>query len=51
MLLFETVSNSNLLLVDVDSNDSALRLNRMSPAISFLIASVHFAALVVFCSV
>ena len=31
MLSFETISNSNLLLVDGDSNDSALRLNRMSP--------------------
>ena len=50
MLSFENLSNSNLLLIDGDSNASALCFNRMFPVVSFLIAAVHFAALVVFWS-
>ena len=51
MLSFETLSNSNLLHIDEDSNDSAFRLNCMLPVVSFSFAAVHFAALVVFWSV
>ena len=51
MLSLETLSHSNLLLIDGDSNDATLRLNRMLPIFSFSIAAVHFAALVVFWSV
>ena len=51
MLSFDTLSYSNLLLIDGDSNDAALRLNRMLPVVSFSTAAVHFAALVVFWSV
>ena len=48
MLSFQTLSYSNLLLIDEDSNHAALRLNRMSPVVSFSTAAVHFAALFCF---